>query len=108
MRETRQRWSCVWLVWLGSLSNVRRQPIKVFRSLFAKRPSRLAAISYQDLSAALLAKVPEFRIPFEQLRRTYGGDKPGQHIVFGDIVSPFLEEHLKNREDREVLTRIFL
>ena len=64
-------------------------------------------VRYDQLTATLARAVPELRIPVETEKRWWKGETPGQHVVFGDILSPFLVAELERGDRPELLTRIF-
>ena len=64
-------------------------------------------LAYDDLSEALIRAVPELRMPYEIERKAWRGEKPGQHVMFGNIVPPFLASELQDLRRRDVLKRAF-
>ena len=62
---------------------------------------------YDQLSAELGRVVPELRIPVETEKRWWKGETPGQHVVFGNILPPFLIEELQSDDRPELLARAF-
>jgi len=81
--------------------------MKLVRSPTAQAPSRLAAVPYSGLTSAFVEQIPELRFPVDQLRRTFKDGESGEHRVFAEVISPFLEEQLLNARDRELLRRVF-
>jgi len=51
--------------------------------------------------------VPELREEIDALRRWWEPDVPGQHVVFGDLLTPFLASLLRAANDRKRLQEIF-
>ncbi len=64
-------------------------------------------LAYEDLAEALVQAVPELRIPYETEKKYWRGEKPPQHVVFGNIVPPFLASELQGGERKDVLHRAF-
>ena len=62
---------------------------------------------YEHLPAALVRAVPELRVPFEQEKRWWGKEPPPPHVVFGNLLSPFLAAELARGSRPEVLARLF-
>jgi hypothetical protein len=64
-------------------------------------------IMYDQLTAELGRVLPELRIPVETEKRWWSGETPGQHVVFGNVLLPFLIEELERGDRPEVLSRAF-
>jgi hypothetical protein len=64
-------------------------------------------VAYDELSEALILAVPELRVPYEIEKKTWRGEKPPQHVIFGNIVPPFLEAELQQGQRKDVLQRVF-
>ena len=62
---------------------------------------------YDQLTAELARALPELRVPVETEKRWWKGETPGQHVLFGDILSPFLTQELERGDRPEVLSRAF-
>ena len=64
-------------------------------------------LRYDDLSSKLIEEFPELRARYEDEIKWWGSERPGQHIVYGDIFTPFLLELLQSGKDRHRLERAF-
>jgi len=64
-------------------------------------------LSYDDLSSKLIEEFPELRTQYEAELKWWGSEKPGQHIVYGDIFTPFLVELLESGQERHRIERAF-
>jgi hypothetical protein len=64
-------------------------------------------VTYEGLTTELLKRIPELRLRYRQLLGQWGGDQPGQHIVFEDVVVPVVFEQLRFRKAKPLLRRIF-
>jgi hypothetical protein len=64
-------------------------------------------VTYNRLTAELARVLPELRIPVETEKRWWKGEAPGQHVVFGNILLPFLVQELERGDRPEVLSRAF-
>ena len=57
-----------------------------------KEPSE---IDYANVAEALVA-VPDVRGRYEEERCLWGDEKPGPHIIFGDVLTPYLIDLLNS------------
>jgi len=65
-------------------------------------------IDYSDLVSELLREIPEIRGEYEQEVDAWGGDRPGPHIVYGEVLLPILFRALKDpSENQEFIRRVF-
>jgi len=64
-------------------------------------------VAYSGLSQRLLEAVPELRIPYEQQLKVSSGEDPGAHIVFGDVLAPYLILLLESGQREDTVRRIF-
>lgn len=68
-------------------------------------------LRYETLTQDLVDAVPEIAERYRTLRRDWGDETPGPHVVFGDVLNPYLLELLTKRdlsvEHDRVLRRIF-
>jgi len=64
-------------------------------------------LSYDELSKTLVEAFPEIQERYEKELDWWGSEKPGQHIVYGDIFTPYLVELLEADRDTERLQRAF-
>jgi hypothetical protein len=63
---------------------------------------------YSELSAKLLALLPELRDAYErELATWWVDDAPGPHVVFGDLLMPHIVELLQSGRDEVKLRKIF-
>jgi len=67
----------------------------------------MTELSYGNLDKRLVEMIPELRVPYESERRWWKGEKPGQHIIVGDILTPFLRTLLDGGGKLETITRVF-
>lgn len=64
-------------------------------------------LTYDNLSEALIEEFPELQEKYEQELEWWGPEKPGQHVVYGDIFTPYLVGLLEADRDRARLERAF-
>jgi hypothetical protein len=64
-------------------------------------------IPYEKLSEKLVEIVPELKSAYELECQQWGEDRPGPHIIFGDLLSPYLLGLLRSNKQENILFRIF-
>jgi hypothetical protein len=47
-----------------------------------------------DLNRALVLRFPELVAPYLEVKRLWGGEEPGPHVVYGDVLVPFISTTL--------------
>lgn len=71
----------------------------------------LDGLTYETLTRTLVDAVPELGDRFETLRREWVGETPGPHVVYGDLLNPYLLQLLASpdatTEEVASLHRIF-
>jgi hypothetical protein len=60
-----------------------------------------------SLNSALLARLPQLRDRYIELKRWWGPEEPGPHVVFEDVLVPYLVERLNEASEDESVTRVF-
>jgi len=68
------------------------------------KPERL---EYENLPARLAEEVPELRVPYEEYLQWWGGEEPGSHNVYGDLLNPYLISLLSTDVDPKTLVPVF-
>ncbi len=63
--------------------------------------------TYDDLSTKLLDALPELKERVDSLFREWGQHRPGQHVVYGDLLTPYITALLESAGPDETLQRIF-
>jgi hypothetical protein len=64
-------------------------------------------LTYWNLVDHLLAEVPELRPGYEEELKLWLPDKPGPHVVYGNLLTPYLIELLEQNTDTATLWRVF-
>jgi hypothetical protein len=66
-------------------------------------------LSYENVGDALLSTVPEIRTRYDEEFRDWGDERPGQYLLFGLVLNPFLFPILETGGEgkEEILTRTF-
>lgn len=65
------------------------------------------AITYDNLGEKLVEALPELRSAYEAELREWVSDKPGPHVIYGDVLNPHLLALLESGGSEETLCRIF-
>jgi hypothetical protein len=64
-------------------------------------------VRYEDMTDLLVARVPELRKEIDEIRDWWAPEVPGQHVVYGDVLTPYLERLLQTGEHEERLRYLF-
>lgn len=64
-------------------------------------------LSFESLSSKLIEDFPELRDRYDKELEWWRPEKPGQHIVYGDIFTPYLVELLESGSDIRRIRRAF-
>jgi hypothetical protein len=63
----------------------------------------VSQLSYDNVVEALMEAVPELRATYEAECHQWGDEPPGPHVIFGDILNPYLVDLLgSDRQDAKV------
>lgn len=69
----------------------------------------MSEITYENLGEKLVQEIPELRPKYEEELRWWGAEKPGAHIIYGDVLDPHLMSLLDSDLNEErALNRIFV
>jgi hypothetical protein len=63
-------------------------------------------LNYDTVSDLLVAQLPALRSEYDELLKWWGDDKPGPHVVYGDLLIPFLEQAVR-ADDAATLATVF-
>lgn len=64
-------------------------------------------LTSNNIIESFLETIPEMKDTYKDEIEWWEGEFPGLHNIFGDVLNPFLLEHLKMEENRVLLQRIF-
>jgi hypothetical protein len=64
-------------------------------------------VKYTDLNGLLVRRLPELSDKYWELRKLWEGDEPGPHVVYGDLLAPYVVELLETSGDAGALERAF-
>jgi hypothetical protein len=67
----------------------------------------VSQIHYANVAEALIEAVPELRARYAEELRVWGDELPGPHIIFGDVLNPYLIELLDAHHATEQLQKVF-
>jgi hypothetical protein len=62
---------------------------------------------YFEMIPLLLERIPELRVQYGKELEWWGGEHPGPHVVYGDLLNPLLVELLNRNGDEALLRRVF-
>jgi len=65
-------------------------------------PTEPAAITYDNVSDVLAEYVPELKEAYQGELRWWGDQRPGPHVVYGDILNPYLERLLHSGDEAKL------
>jgi hypothetical protein len=64
----------------------------------------VSEIHYANVAEALVKAVPDLRAHYEEELRWWGDEKPGPHIIFGDVLNPYLIDLLDSGHHEDKLS----
>lgn len=67
----------------------------------------LTKIQYANVAEALIEALPDLRERYVEERRWWDDEKPGPHIIFGDVLNPYLIDLLDAGGNDEKLRKVF-
>lgn len=65
------------------------------------------AARFEDLNELLAERVPELREDIDAEYRSWEGEAPGQHVIYGDFLAQYLIKLLKAGADNQRVQEIF-
>lgn len=63
-------------------------------------------ITYENVSHMLVEYLPEFAERYQSELKWWGNRKPGPHVVYGDILNPYIDQLLRSGDEPR-LRRLF-
>jgi hypothetical protein len=67
----------------------------------------MSQLHYDNVAGALVEVLPELRAGYEAELRQWGDEPPGPHVIFGDILNPYLLDLLRSGRQEDTLRQIF-
>jgi hypothetical protein len=64
-------------------------------------------IHYDNVVEVLVEAVPALRACYEAERRQWGDESPGPHVIFGDVLNPYLFDLLHSDRQDDELHEVF-
>lgn len=80
---------------------------KLFTGHHRKATTPLTEMTYENMSERLIELLPELRPGYEETMEWWDGDTPGNHVIYGDLLNPYLLSLLEQGGESEALRRIF-
>ena len=68
---------------------------------------KVSQIHYDNVVEALMEAVPELRVGYEAECRQGGDEPPGPHVIFGDVLNPYLLNLLSSDRQDAALRQVF-
>src|SRR5678815_2885112 len=65
-------------------------------------PTKPAAITYENVSDVLVEHVPELKEQYQEELKWWGDQRPGPHVVYGDILNPYLDRLLQSGDEAKL------
>jgi hypothetical protein len=72
-----------------------------------KQRVKMIGITFENMAEKLIEVVPELRCQYESELEWWGDEQPGAHIIFGDVLNPYLICLLESGNQEAILARIF-
>lgn len=64
-------------------------------------------LSYGELGTRLIEEIPELEDAYRKLLDWWGEDTPGPHIVYGDVLTPYIVRMLESGDDPAAIRKAF-
>lgn len=64
-------------------------------------------LGYENLSRRLVEEVPELEDAYRKELEWWGEETPGPHIIYGDVLTPYIIRLLESGDDPGALRRAF-
>jgi len=67
----------------------------------------MIGITFENMAEKLLEVVPELRDQYESELEWWGEEQPGAHIIYGNLLNPYLITLLDSGDQERILVSIF-
>lgn len=64
-------------------------------------------MDYNTLDKELIREIPELKLFYDEELELWDGEEPGQHIIFGNVLNPYLINLIETNKNQELIKRIF-
>ena len=64
-------------------------------------------LRYGDLGTKLIEEIPELEGAYRELLKWWGEETPGPHIIYGDVLTPYIIRVLESGDEPAAITRAF-
>ena len=65
------------------------------------------ALRYDDLNVWLIEQIPELEDAYKRETEWWGQETPGPHIIYGDVLTPYIIQLLESAQDTLATKRAF-
>lgn len=62
----------------------------------------MEGITFDNMSDTLLDKFPELKTSYAEERKFWDDEEPGPHIVYGDILMPFIRKLIDDGDEKKL------
>jgi hypothetical protein len=63
-------------------------------------------VNRDDLNRVLVRRFPDLVDGYLEIKRLWGGDEPGPHVVYGDVLVPFIRTVLAGTKSQHELASV--
>lgn len=67
----------------------------------------MSEITFENLAERLLEVVPELQPQYDSELEWWDNEQPGAHVIFGNVVNPYLLDVIKLGKHEDILQKIF-
>ena len=64
-------------------------------------------LRYGDLGTKLIEEIPELEGAYRELLDWWGEETPGPHIIYGDVLTPYIIRALESGDEPTAITKAF-
>lgn len=65
------------------------------------------ALEYECLNEELLTRFPQLLPSYREVQELWDGHEPGPHIVYGDVLVPYIIGTLEDESERSIVESVF-
>ena len=66
-----------------------------------------SALHYDELGKRLIEEIPELEEPYRRELEWWGEEKPGPHVIYGDLLTPYIVRLLEAGDNPDAIKRAF-
>ena len=68
---------------------------------------RKGGLRYGDLGAKLVEEIPQLEDAYEKMLESWAPERPGPHIIYGDLLTPHIVRLLESGDDPDAIKKAF-